>query len=138
MAVIRSIPLFGIVWLIYNALMAAGVVPESLQETLFTVTLPSTAIWAITTSDLFIFAGAVALYIEIFKATGTSVGSVIDHTLSALVFVAFLVEFIIKADAGNSTFMILTLMAFLDVIAGFTVTIISARRDIGVAPSAHP
>jgi len=73
---------------------------------------------------------AVLLYFEILKATRYSSGAIIDHALSMVVFVIFLVEFIVVPGAGTATFMILTLMALLDVVAGFTVTISTARRDI--------
>jgi len=33
---------------------------------------------------------------------------------------------------GDSTFLLLTIMAFIDVIAGFTITIAAARRDFGL------
>ena len=58
--------------------------------------------------------------------------SVIDHSMSTLVFIIFLVEFLTVKGAGNSTFLILGLMSLFDVIAGFTVTIVAARRDFAV------
>jgi hypothetical protein len=71
-------------------------------------------------------------YIEIFKATRPNNFSILDHVFSLLVFIAFLIEFIAFPQAGNSTFFLITLMAFIDVVAGFTVTISTARRDIGL------
>jgi hypothetical protein len=56
---------------------------------------------------------------------------VLDHTLSTLVFVAYLVEFLTVQGCGTSTFFVLGLMALLDVISGFTVSIVAARRDFG-------
>jgi hypothetical protein len=46
-----------------------------------------------------------------------------------VVFVLFLIEFLVVKDCGTSTFFILGLMSLLDVIAGFTVSIVAARRD---------
>jgi hypothetical protein len=66
------------------------------------------------------------------KATRTGTASVIEHSLSVLVFVAFLVEFIVVPGAGTPTFMILTVMAFLDVVAGFSISIFAARRDLAI------
>jgi hypothetical protein len=57
---------------------------------------------------------------------------VLDHTLSTVVFVVFLIQFLTMAGCGTSTFFALGLMALLDVIAGFTVSIVAARRDFGV------
>jgi len=80
--------------------------------------------------DLFVIVGLVFLFIEVLKSTRTSQAAIFDHILSTLVLIIFLVEFIVVRGAGTSTFFILTLMSLFDVIAGFTVTITSARRDV--------
>jgi hypothetical protein len=82
--------------------------------------------------DAFMVGGVLVLYLEIFKSTGTGMASVIDHTLSMLVFIAFLVEFLVVGACGTSAFFALTLMSLLDVIAGFTVSIVAARRDFAI------
>jgi len=91
--------------------------------------LPSTRIVVLTISDLFILASLVFLYIETFKATRTSVISIIDHALSLLVFVVFLIQFLVVARVGNTTFLIMTIASLIDVVLGFTVTISTAKRD---------
>ena len=65
----------------------------------------------------------VLLFIEVLKATRTGSWSVIDHMLSMFVFVAFLVEFLLVRDAATQVFFILMVIAFIDVIAGFSVSI---------------
>jgi uncharacterized membrane protein len=99
---------------------------------LFDTTLVSGATFAFTMGDLLIVLSLVLLYFEIFKATRTSSLSIVDHLLSMLLFVACLVEFIILPGFGTSVFLLLTLMCFIDVVAGFTVTISTARRDFAV------
>ncbi|MGB0721334.1 MAG: hypothetical protein ACPGU7_02950 [Gammaproteobacteria bacterium] len=131
MSVLRALPFFLIILGLYNALMLAGDVPQTLATELTSVSLISGAVWTLTVSDLFISIGVITLYIEIFKSTRTSMASVVDHTLSTLVFVGFIVEFLVVPACGTSTFLILGLMSLLDVIAGFTVTIVAARRDFG-------
>ena len=130
MFLIRSFPLFAVLWVAYN-LFAFVFGNGDINIVMFSVSLPSSASWQITSGDLFIFTGIIFLYIEIFKATRTTAGSILDHTLSMLVFIGMLIQFILSAKAGNSVFVALTLMALVDVVAGFTVTIISARRDFG-------
>jgi hypothetical protein len=49
-----------------------------------------------------------------------------------MVFVACLILFLIWDRAATSTFFLLMLMALIDVIAGFSVTINAARRDHSV------
>jgi len=130
MFVIRSIPLFAILWLAYNALTLFSDT-GSIEMVTFSITLPSEVIWEITRGDILVFIGIIFLYVEIFKATRTTAGSILDHTLSMVVFVGMLLQFILSAKAGNSVFAVLTLMSLVDVVAGFTVTIVSARRDFG-------
>ncbi|MCB1803309.1 MAG: hypothetical protein KDI82_16580 [Gammaproteobacteria bacterium] len=125
-------PLFAIPLVIYNLLMLSGDIAPALATELFAFDLMSGARWTFSVHDAFMAGGVLILYFEIFKATRTGVASVLDHTLSTLVFVVFLVEFLTVAACGTSTFFILGLMALLDVISGFTVSIVAARRDFGV------
>ena len=53
--------------------------------------------------------GVVALFIEIVKATRSSMASAVDHALSALVFAAYLVEFLLVKAAGTGVFLVLTI-----------------------------
>ena len=83
-----------------------------------------------TLGDLMVVGALVLLFVEIVKATRTSNASVIDHLLSAIVFVAFLVEFLLVRGASTSLFFILTVIALIDLLAGFSVSIRSAARDV--------
>ncbi len=130
----RAIPLFIVLLVAYNLAMFFGDINATLATQMYSVGLASGAIWSFTVSDLYIILGVLILYIEIFKSTGTGVTSVIDHSLSMIVFIIFLVEFLMVEGCGTSTFFILTLMSLLDVIAGFTVSIVAARRDFAIGP----
>jgi len=127
----RAIPLFAIPLIVYNLMMLSGAMQPALEAELFTVDLISGARWSFSAHDAFMATGVLILYFEIFKSTGTGAASVLDHTLSTLVFVVYLVEFLTVGGCGTSTFFILGLMALLDVISGFTVSIVAARRDFG-------
>lgn len=99
----------------------------------YSFVIPSSgATLTITWNILFIVIGIGILYLEILKATRTSYLAVIDHLLSLVVFVIFLIEFIVFKEMGSATFLILTLLSLIDVIAGFTVTLSAARRDIAL------
>jgi hypothetical protein len=128
----RAIPLFIVLLIAYNLAMLFGDINSTLVSQMYSLELASGAIWTFTVSDLYIILGVLILYIEVFKSTGTGVTSVIDHSLSMIVFIIFLVEFLMVAGCGTSTFFILTLMSLLDVIAGFTVSIVAARRDFSI------
>jgi len=55
-----------------------------------------------------------------------------DHLLSTLVFVAFRIEFLLVKCAATSVFFTLMLIALFDVLAGFSVSMRSASRDINL------
>jgi len=126
------IPLFGVVLIIYNIIMFTGDASLTVAKPLVKATLISGAAWQMTTGELLIVIGIFVLFIEMFKATRTSTASILDHGLSMLVFVVFVIEFLVVKGAGNSTFLILGLMSLVDVVAGFSITIVSARRDLAV------
>lgn len=105
--------------------------PE-LTTQLFSLDMVSGAVWTFTVSDLFLVVGLVLLFIEIVRATGTSQSSIINHGLSMMVFILCLVAFFTVPEAATSTFFFITALALLDVVAGFSVTITTARRDFAV------
>ncbi len=124
------IPLLLLLLIAYNiVLFVTG--PE-LTTSLFSIDMMSGAVWTFTFADLFLVVGLVLLFIEIVRATGTSQTSIINHGLSMLVFVLCIIEFIIVPQAASSTFFFITMLALLDVVAGFSVTITTARRDFAV------
>lgn len=122
-----QIPLLLIPFVLLNVLMffAGGV-----AQPLFDGTLPSGGVWVFTRADGVALLGLVLLYLEILKSTRTGNASIIDHVLSLLLFVACLMEFILVKEAAHSALVLLTAMCLIDVIAGFTVSISVARRDI--------
>lgn len=133
MRLILSLPLFLYVLIAANVVMMSGPEEESLLNViLFDFYLPSTRTVYITVSDSFILVSVFFLYIETFKATRTSVVSIIDHAVSLLVFVIFLIEFITVKRLGNPTFLIMTIASLMDVVMGFTVTISTAKRDFNM------
>jgi len=131
MRLILSIPLFFYMLVAANIIMLSGPIDQSMINViLFEFNLPSQRRVIITISDAFILGSIFFLYIETFKATRTSVISIIDHALSLLVFVIFLIELLVVPRLGNTTFLIMTTAALMDVVMGFTVTISTAKRDI--------
>lgn len=124
------IPLFGVLLIVYLILAMLGVDFSHQAQSLFEFSLISGAKWAPKVGDFFLMLGVLTLYIEALKATRTTTASVIEHTLSVIVFIIYILVFFILPSAGTSTFMILSLMSLFDVIAGFTITISAARRDM--------
>ena len=126
-----AIPLTLVVLLLYNALVWLSHEPAAtLTANAISASLASGAVFTLTVGELLLLVGSLALFTEIVKATRSSTASVVDHALSTLVFAAYLVEFLLVKAAGTGVFLVLALMSLLDLIAGLTVTIGAARRDL--------
>ena len=87
--------------------------------------------WIVSVADLVIFAGLGCLFVEILKSTSTSDSSITNHVLGMLVLIVAIVEFLLLPPFATSAFFLLAAMCGLDVLAGFIVTNIGARKDIG-------
>lgn len=131
---LAAIPLMIVPLIAYNlvlvGLIGGGI--AGLGTTVTSLSMMSGAVWTMSLGDLLIVVALVLLFIEVLKATRTGPWSVIDHMFSMLVFVAFLVEFLLVRDAATQVFFILMVIAFIDVIAGFSVSIRSAGRDVSI------
>jgi hypothetical protein len=126
-----AIPLMIVPFVFYNAVMLGSGLP-SFVGVLVAVPMLSGALWAITLGDLVVLTALVALFFEVLKATMSSRGSLINHMLSMLVFVVFLVEFLLVRDAATQLFFTLMVIAFIDVVAGFTISNRAAGRDVSI------
>ncbi|MEZ5667320.1 MAG: hypothetical protein R3F55_07790 [Alphaproteobacteria bacterium] len=124
------VPFMGVVALIY--LVVGLISSTALPSVLFTVNLFSGAPWALTVSQLILIFGLVALLVELLKALRVGGHSAVDHMLSMVVFVLCLLAFLLWDVAGTSDFLLLTLMALVDIMAGFAVSLATARRDIAI------
>ncbi len=124
-------PLLLIPFAIYNIVvfLMPGV---SFTEPLMTVPMLSGAEWKISLGDLLVMLGILLLFLEILKATRLGMRSIVDHMLSLLLLIAVLGEFVMSARVATSTFFLLVLLSFVDVISGFSVTIRTAQRDMSV------
>lgn len=125
-----GIPLLILPLIAYNIL--TFVTEISWSSEIFRLNMVSGAPWVMTAADLFITLTLVLLFIEILKATRTGFGSVLDHTLSTLVFIVCLIEFLVVSQAVTSVFFLMTAIALIDVVAGYSVTIRAARRDFAI------
>ncbi|MCG8609481.1 MAG: hypothetical protein MI864_03005 [Pseudomonadales bacterium] len=132
MHLLKHVPLFAVILIIYNitAFMGEGSAP--MEAALFSLNLVSGATLTLTLDMFMVLLGLLVMFIELLKATRSSVASVIDHGLSTVVLIVFILELILVKNTGTPGFLVLTILAFLDVVAGFTVTISSARRDVMV------
>lgn len=129
-------PLLLVPFAIYNiiAFLMPGV---SWTATLTTVHMVSGAAWTMSAGDMLLVLAVLMLGVEVVKATRIGTRTIVDHSLSLLLFLAMLVEFLLVAQTATGAFFLLLVISFVDVIAGFAVTLRSAQRDLtveGVAP----
>lgn len=130
---IAAIPLTIIPLILYNAIgFAAGGNPWSNE--ILGVTMVSGQVWSMTLGDLMVVVAIVVLFFEILRAARYSHATIYNHIASTIVFIIYLVEFIIVGAAGYSVFFILTVLALFDVVAGFSISIRTATRDIAFGP----
>lgn len=135
-------PLLVLPVIIYNliAISAGGSAEEgvppilgSLDAVLFKMPMISGVRWHLEVGDALLAFGLCVLFVEIVKATSTQSAAIINHAASMFVLVFCLIEFLLMRNFATSTFFLIAMMCFLDVLAGVMVTIVSARRDFGVS-----
>lgn len=130
-----AVPLLILPFILYNLGLVglfgeAG--PDPWAAEIFSVAMMSGGVWSMNLGDLLIVLAIALLFLEVVKSTRTSNASVVDHLLSTFVFVAFLVEFLLVRGAAHSVFFTLMAIAFIDVLAGFSVSLRAAGRDFNL------
>ncbi len=124
-------PLLALPLIVYNLMALFGFADGAAwMSPLTTISMVSGGVWVLSVGDVFVLVSLLLLFGEILKSTRFGNASVVDHMLSTAVFVICLVEFLLVGYAATSVFFILMVMALIDVIAGFTVSIRAAARDV--------
>ncbi len=128
---IIGVPLLIIPFAIYN--IVVFLLPGlSWTEPLTRVHMMSGADWTMSAGDMLMTLAILLLFLEMLKSTRIGMRTIVDHTLSTIVFLAMVVEFILVRQAASPTFFLLLVVSFVDVIGGFAVTLRSAQRDLNV------
>jgi hypothetical protein len=86
--------------------------------------------WPVTMGDAIVFFSLTILMIEQLKSTTSRHIVIINQSMSMVLFIGCLVEFLLFQAFANSTFFLLTFMVLLDMVAGFILTI---RHEMDVA-----
>ena len=126
---LTNVPLLIVPFIVYNIQIFVGGVNIWARE-VFTVNMISGEPWTMSMGDLMVCMGLLLLFFEIIKATRINANSIVDHLLSTFVFIAYLVEFLLVPQAAHTVFFMLMMIALIDVLAGFSVSIRSATRDV--------
>ena len=133
-----ALPLLLIPVVLYNIVILFGATGDGgmaqadaiLRDPLFSIPMTSGANWSVGVGDLILFLSLILLFFELLKSTSSQKVAIVNHALSLIVFVVCLVEFLLIRGFATSTFFLIVSMVMLDVLAGFIVTIIAARKDL--------
>jgi hypothetical protein len=134
---IYAFPLTLIPFILFNIIgfMSGGAGPWSNEI----LAIPMVGgLWIMTWGDLMLVLGLVMLFLETLKAARPAQRAISNHLASTGAFILYLIEFILLGVAANSTFFILMLMSLFDVVAGFTISIRTASRDVTYNRSTDP
>lgn len=127
---IRQLPYMGFAVLGYFLLHWLGGV--SLEGRLFAFFLPSADDFRLSIGEGLIAATAVLLFVELVNSTNANTSALLNHGLSMLLFLLCAALFLFMPRFGTGTFFVMTVLVFIDVIAGYSISILRARRDLTV------
>lgn len=127
-------PLLVLPLLAYNIVvfLLFGSIEAGWATTIVTVPMVSGTSWSLSLADTFLVVTLVLLFVEVIKSTRIGTASMFEHMASTLVFVIYLVEFLVVSKASTSLFFMCTVMSFIDVVAGFSVSMRAAERDFSI------
>jgi hypothetical protein len=134
-----AFPMILIVVILYNLVYFGGAVAghhdmQAILDQSFALKMFSGDVWRVTTSDLLELLALAMLFIETVRAARSNSREILNHAFSMLTFCVALVEFIVLKGFSTSAFFLITAMCLFDVVAGYTISIVSARRDLAVLP----
>jgi hypothetical protein len=125
-----GIPLLIIPFAIYN--MLAFLLGVDWSKQTGSIQMVSGASWAVSYGEILIGASIIILFFEMLKATRLTTRTIIDHTLSTVLFIGMIIEFLLVQKCATGTFFLLLIISFVDVVGGFTISIRAAQRDVNV------
>src|ERR1044072_2761620 len=113
MRFILAVPLIAVVMVVYSALAIDA--NFSAGSAFMDWVLPSGAELFLTFGDIFVILGLVALFFEVIKSARLGPGTIVDHMLSTATFIVALIVFLLVQAFATPAFLMLTLMALVDV-----------------------
>jgi hypothetical protein len=108
---------------------AIGGIDALLALPVATLTLDSGP-WTISYGDVIVTCGLVALFVEVIRATAPDEKAIIERGLSLLVLLVALMAFVLVPGFNTSVFFMIVVIALIDVAAGYSVSVIAARREV--------
>lgn len=131
----RHFPLLLIPFILYNVfafLIFVDYQVDFREATMFSMPMMSGAQFTLTVGATIILLALVLLAAEVVKATRIGSASIVDHVLATALLIVFLLEFLLVEEGATSTFFVLMVIALIDLVCGFAVSIRSATRDVAI------
>jgi hypothetical protein len=134
-----AFPMILVSVILYNLVYFGGAVAghhdmQTILDQSVALKMFSGDLWRVTASDALELLTLAMLFVEIVRAARASSREILNHAFSMLTFCVALVEFIVLKGFSTSAFFLITAMCLFDVVAGYTISIVSARRDLSVLP----
>ena len=129
---LRGFPFCSLPLIAYFLMQMSGIDVTAEASPITTLSLLSGATVHILPYHVLLLGAFLVLYIGIMLATWYSKMVLINHVASTITFILYVVLFLYLPRAGTGSFLLLTVLAFIDVVAGFSVTIRSAARDVAL------
>jgi hypothetical protein len=123
-----AFPLLLIPFALYN--MIAFLLNMPFTDVLFSIPLIADQRMPVTTGDVLVAVGMLLLYVEVLKAARFGSKAVMDHVLSFILLVAMACELVLVPRVATPTLLLLTVLSFVDVITGLSVSGRSKPPDI--------
>lgn len=128
MRYLLAFPLIVLVLIAYNVMVFTD--PGWLWAEAMRVNMMSGASLSLQWADMLIMTALFLLFVEVLKAARVGSLTIIDHIMSTAVFIVALAEFLLVQEAGTAPFFTILGISLIDVIAGYSISIRSARRDV--------
>ncbi len=133
---LNAFPLLFIAIVIYNVLIfgwvaVAGTDANEFLARSVSLSMFSGDVWRFTLGDLLVLMSLCLLFVEVVKSTRTSATQVLNHAMTMVTFVIGLIEFLVLRGFSTTTFFFIVVMVFFNIVAGFTISIVGAKRDLG-------
>ena len=123
-----AFPLLLIPFALYN--MIAFILNMPFTDTVFAIPLMADQRMPVTTGDLLVAVGMLLLYVEVLKAARFGSKVVMDHVLSFILFIAMASELVLVPRVATPTLLLLTVLSFVDVITGVSVSNRPRQQEI--------
>src|SRR5215471_7593608 len=116
-----AFPLLLIPFALYNMIIFLLNMPFS--DTVFSIPLMAGRRLPVSTGDLLVMLAMLLLYVEALKSARLGMKGIMDHVLAFLLFVGMAVELVMVERATTTTLLLLTVLAFVDVITGISLAV---------------